>query len=251
MNKVCGSVVSNGRPMGYLKLPVLKYKVASQLQAHLVARRHGITQGTWKTDAPSDILCLLQHPPTFTAGRRIRDHQDSERLKALGADYFETMRGGELTFHGPGQMMAYPILDIRDYQLSVKCYVSRLEKSVIETCKKYGVETNTTEHTGVWVGQEKKIAALGVHLQRYVSSHGLALNCDVDLKWFEQIVACGLVDKKVTSLSLETGRHVTVEEVIPDFVQSFGQTFQKEMVAVEIQDILPPTVVEELGLCYK
>lgn len=126
--------------------------------------------------------------------------------------------------------------------------MSHLEKSVIGTCAKYGVKTNTTENTGVWVGEEKKIAALGVHLQRYVSSHGLALNCNVDLDWYEHIVPCGLADKKVTSLSKETGKVVTVDEVIPNFVESFGHVFQKDMVPVNLQDILSSEIRDQLQL---
>lgn len=127
MNKICGLAAKplNTRPIGYLCLPLVKYDKALELQAHLVARRHQITQGTLLTDAPADIVCLLEHPPTFTAGRRIRDKktekEQEDRLKQLGADYFETMRGGQITFHGPGQLIAYPILDIRDYQVK-KCF---------------------------------------------------------------------------------------------------------------------------------
>lgn len=123
MNKVCG-IVTNKRPVGFLHLPILKYNVALALQTHLVSRRHQITQGLLNTDAPADIVCLLQHPPTFTAGRRIRgqtDPQEAKRLNQLGADYVETMRGGQVTFHGPGQLIAYPILDIRDYEVITIC----------------------------------------------------------------------------------------------------------------------------------
>ncbi|RCH89652.1 hypothetical protein CU098_006852 [Rhizopus stolonifer] len=217
----------NSQPIGYLTLPgLVKYETALKLQSYLVARRHQITQGQLVTNQPADIICFLEHPPTFTAGRRIRgktEMDEEERLRSLGADYFETMRGGQITFHGPGQLIAYPILDIRDYQLNVRCYVSRLEKTIIECCAKYNIKTNTTENTGVWVGEDHKIAALGVHLQRYVSSHGLALNCNVDLDWFKQIVPCGLVEKDVTSLSKELGKNITSQDVIPNLVSTYYQ----------------------------
>ncbi|KAI8990801.1 hypothetical protein BDF20DRAFT_792668, partial [Mycotypha africana] len=184
----------------------VKYNTGLRLQSYLVSRRHQITQQLLKDELPSDVICFLEHPPTYTAGRRIRgktEIEEEERLKQLGADYVGTMRGGQITFHGPGQLIAYPILDVRDYQLNVRCYVSTLEKTVIDCCSQFNIKANTTENTGVWVGQDKKIAALGVHLQRYVSSHGLALNCNTDLKWFEHIVPCGLSDKSVTSISKE------------------------------------------------
>ncbi|EPB83659.1 lipoyl(octanoyl) transferase [Mucor circinelloides 1006PhL] len=206
----------NDKPIGYLTLPgLVKYDAALELQSYLVSRRHKITQNTLETSEPADMICFLQHPPTFTAGRRIRgktEQEEEERLKKLGADYYETMRGGQITFHGPGQLIAYPILDVRDYQLNVRCYVSRLEKTIIDCCAKYDIQANTTENTGVWVGQDKKIAALGVHLQRYVSSHGLALNCNVDLSWFDQIVPCGLSDKGVTSITKETGKQTSPQD---------------------------------------
>ncbi|CAO3655565.1 unnamed protein product [Mucor hiemalis] len=231
----------NDNPVGYLVLPeLIKYDMGLQLQSKLVARRHKITQGILKTDVPADIVCFLEHPPTFTAGRRIRGKTEMEeeaRLKSLGADYFETMRGGQITFHGPGQLIAYPILDIRDYQLNVRCYVSRLEKTIIDCLAKYKIQSNTTENTGVWVGQDHKIAALGVHLQRYVSSHGLALNCNVDLNWFDQIVPCGLNDKSVTSITKETGKMTSPQDVIPNMVDSFQDLFIKQLVPVTLDDL--------------
>ncbi|GAA5797189.1 lipoyl transferase-like protein [Helicostylum pulchrum] len=242
----------NQRPIGYLSLPgLIKYDTALALQSALVARRHQITQGTLTTSTPADIICFLQHPPTFTAGRRIRgktELEEEERLRKLGAEYFETMRGGQITFHGPGQLIAYPILDIRDYQLNVRCYVSRLEKTIIDCCAKYDIKANTTENTGVWVGENDKIAALGVHLQRYVSSHGLALNCNVDLSWFDKIVPCGLSDKQVTSISKETNQLVTATEVIPHLVASFETLFQKQLVPVDIKDVLQEKIRLELDL---
>lgn len=112
----------NDKPIGYLTLPgLVKYDAALELQSYLVSRRHKITQNTLETSEPADMICFLEHPPTFTAGRRIRgktEQEEEERLKKLGADYYETMRGGQITFHGPGQLIAYPILDVRDYQVS-------------------------------------------------------------------------------------------------------------------------------------
>ncbi|CDS08292.1 hypothetical protein LRAMOSA02240 [Lichtheimia ramosa] len=228
------------RPIGFVSLvdQQVPYDKGLDIQTFLVNRRHQLNrQDANDTGDPEDIIVFLQHPPTYTAGRRIRgktELEQEQRLRRLGADYFETMRGGQITYHGPGQLIAYPILDIRDYQINVRCYVSRLEKTIIDCCKQFGVEANTTENTGVWVGQDQKIAALGVHLQRYVSSHGVALNCNVDLDWYEHIVPCGLADKKVTSLSEQLNRVVTPSDTLPILRQSFERLFQ-----VPLQPINP------------
>ncbi|KAI7899825.1 uncharacterized protein BX663DRAFT_175317 [Cokeromyces recurvatus] len=230
----------NQEPIGYLVLPgLVKYDEALKLQSYLVSRRHKITQKKLKTKVPADLICFLEHTPTYTAGRRIRDskQEEIERLKSLGADYYETMRGGQITFHGPGQLIAYPILDIRDYQLNVKCYVSSLEKTVIDCCAKYGIKASTTENTGVWIRENDKIAALGIHLQRYVSSHGFALNCNVDLDWFKQIIPCGLEDKGTTSISKETNLNLSPKDVIPNLVKSFETLFRKPLVPIQLNQV--------------
>ncbi|KAI9267403.1 hypothetical protein BY458DRAFT_511668 [Sporodiniella umbellata] len=231
----------DSQPIGYLKIPkLLKYDKGLKLQSYLVSRRHRLTHESDKTNI-RNIICFLEHTPTFTAGRRIRgktEIKEEERLKSLGADYYETMRGGQITFHGPGQLIAYPILDIRDFQLNVRCYVSQLEKTIIDCCRQYNIKANTTENTGVWIGQDHKIAALGVHLQRYVSSHGLALNCNVDLNWFNHIVPCGLAEKNVTSISKQTGIDITIDQVVPNMVKSFERLFSKEMVLLDLDDVL-------------
>lgn len=131
-------------------------------------------------------------------------------------------------------------------KLNVRCYVSRLEKTIIDCCAKYDIQANTTENTGVWVGQDKKIAALGVHLQRYVSSHGLALNCNVDLSWFDQIVPCGLSDKGVTSITKEIGKQTSPQDVIPHLVKSFESLFYKPLVHVELTKVVPTELLNKL-----
>ncbi|KAG0193235.1 hypothetical protein DFQ28_006016 [Apophysomyces sp. BC1034] len=212
------------------------YDVGLKLQSFLVERRHALRNQKQVSQDPHDLICFLQHKPTYTAGRRIRgktELEEEQRLRALGAEYFETMRGGQVTFHGPGQLIAYPILDIRDYKLNVRCYVSLLEKAVIDTCSHYGINANTTENTGVWVGNDHKIAALGVHLQRYVSSHGLALNCDIDISWFDHIVPCGLAEKKVTSISEQLHRKTTVQDVLPVLISSFQKMLVTPLVEIK------------------
>jgi len=111
------------------------------------------------------------------------------------------MRGGQTTFHGPGQLVAYPIIDLRTHKFTPRTYVCLLEKSLIAVCAKYGIDAMTTEHTGVWTSPDDKIAAIGVHMRRNITSHGVGLNVNTDLWWFDRIVACGLEGKRTTSFS--------------------------------------------------
>ena len=198
---------------------------------HQVSRTDGATSDPAALATPSVITA--QFHPVYTCGRRevgkVTSAQE-RHLRAGGrADFVEALRGGQTTFHGPGQLVAYPILDLKDGRviqshegmyrgageglsekrsrrqgnITAREYVSILEQSVIATCAAYGVKAFTTEHPGVWTTPEKKIAALGVHLRRHVTSHGIGLNVNTDLWWFDRIVACGLEGKKTTSLAAE------------------------------------------------
>ncbi|KAF9572414.1 hypothetical protein EC968_009892 [Mortierella alpina] len=193
-------------------------------------------------DGRHDLLLLVEHTPTYTNGRRNRgvqaiSDQETARLRRLGATYVESLRGGEITFHGPGQLVAYPILDLKPVKLSVRCYVSYLEKAIIATCAQWGVKAITTENTGVWISDQKKIAAIGVHVQRYITSHGLALNCNTNLDFFKEIVACGLTGKETTSLARELNSpQIDVAKVIPTFLKGFGSTFNRELVPLSEAD---------------
>jgi len=179
-----------------------------------------------------DLVLLVEHPPTFTAGRRqkLLEKQIDEvevlktKAPALGAAFFETQRGGLTTFHGPGQLVAYPIVNLNHFQKSINWYMGALEQTLIMTCNKYGIPAHTTENTGVWIG-DSKIAAIGIHVSRWVTSHGIALNCNVDLKWFSHFLPCGIERKGVTSISQQLKKNVTIEEVIPNFEESFLKVF--------------------------
>lgn len=124
--------------------------------------------------------------------------------------------------------MVYPILNLKNFRSSVRWYVSQIEKSVIDLCSKYGLNAETTKDTGVWIEGDRKICAIGIHVSRYVTTHGLALNCNTDLKWFDHIVPCGLDGKKVTSLSVECNRNINKDDVIPNFIESFRRIFECE-----------------------
>ncbi|XP_055529964.1 putative lipoyltransferase 2, mitochondrial [Wyeomyia smithii] len=177
-----------------------------------------------------NVLILTEHDPVYTVGIRTKDYgaQEEQRLRALGAQFHRTNRGGLITFHGPGQLVAYPVLNLRNFQPSVRWYVCHIEKTAIELCRRYGIQAGTTEDTGVWV-QDRKICAIGIHASRYVTTHGLALNCQNDLSWFEHIVPCGIAGKGVTSLSVESGRQLGVDVVTPEFLDAFRVTLDCDL----------------------
>ena len=167
--------------------------------------------------AVPETVIFLEHPPTITLGRRT---EEGEIHVPDGAevDVVETDRGGQSTYHGPGQLVCYPILDLKRHGKDVKRYCRDLEEAIIRTLAAFGVEATRIEGlTGVWVGAPpRKIASIGVHLSRWISTHGYALNVDLDPAPFtEWITACGLEDASFTSLALELGRPVTLDEVRP------------------------------------
>ncbi|CAD6992292.1 putative lipoyltransferase 2, mitochondrial [Ceratitis capitata] len=175
-----------------------------------------------------NYLILQQHEPVYTIGIRTKNYsdEDEQRLRKLGAEFYRTNRGGLITFHGPGQLVAYPIIHLRQFQPKMRWYVSTLENTIIATCRKMGItQATTTLDTGIWVGNNK-ICAIGVHGSRYVTTHGIGLNCCTDLSWFEHIVPCGIEGKGVTSLSRELNRNVSVEEAADVFLGCFREHFK-------------------------
>ena len=165
---------------------------------------------------PGTVL-LLEHPPVFTCGKRTDDHE--KPADPGGADVIDVDRGGKITFHGPGQLVGYPIVALPDH-VKVVDYVRRVEEALIRSCRDLGVTTaRVPGRSGVWLraddsGPERKIAALGIRVSRGVTMHGFSLNCDVDLDWYARFVPCGIADAGVTSLSRELGRDVPVTEVL-------------------------------------
>lgn len=193
-----------------------------------------------------NVLILTEHDPVYTVGIRTKSYgpEEEHRLKALGAEFFRTNRGGLITFHGPGQLVAYPVLNLKNFQPSVRWYVCHIEKTVIDLCRRYGIQAATTQDTGVWVG-DRKICAIGIHASRYVTTHGLALNCNNDLRWFEHIVPCGIEGKGVTSLSRELDREMGVEDVTPTFLDSFRDILECDL--VELEPEKQREILEQIG----
>jgi lipoyl(octanoyl) transferase len=207
------------------QLGLVTYADGLRLQRELVAQR--------KAGEIPDILLLLEHPHVYTLGRNAKKENlliSAEQLAARGAEVFEIDRGGDVTYHGPGQLVGYPILDLAQHRRDIAWYMRCLEEVLIEVAGDYGIEAGRLAGApGVWVGNDK-LAAMGVHISRWVTSHGFAFNVNTDLRYFDWIVPCGLRDKGVTSLQKLLGRRIEMDEVTEKVVRHFGRAFELEMV---------------------
>lgn len=176
-------------------------------------------------------LVLLEHPPTFTLGRRANSSNvltSTALLREAGAKVVQTDRGGDVTFHGPGQVVGYGIVNLRRAGIGVSEYVCWLEQSIIAALAAFGISGERSERNrGVWVG-DAKVAAIGVRVARGVTTHGFALNVNTDLRWFDHIVPCGLPDVRVTSMTHVLGHGLEMLEVEDALVQAFAARFQLE-----------------------
>jgi len=217
------------------------YSTALQLQRTLVEMR--------KAARIENTLLLLEHPPVITLGRNARLANvlaPPEFLAQRDVELFDIDRGGDVTFHGPGQLVAYPIVDLRSFEPKVGAieYVRRLEEVLIRTCGDYGIGAQRIKGlTGVWTyalrnKPEAKIAAIGVHISRSVTTHGFALNISTDLDFFSLIVPCGITGKPVTSMQRELQRSISLEEVATSVSRNFGRVFQTQMLWLESLDDL-------------
>ena len=198
------------------------YGPALELQQELIAAR--------KAGTAPDHLLLLEHPHVITLGRNGHEENllaSAEIMERAGISFFPTDRGGDVTYHGPGQLVAYPIMDLREWKRDVGAFVRGVEQTMIDTLADYGIEAGRIPKlTGVWVG-DRKIGAIGVHISRWVTSHGLAMNVSTDLSYFQYIVPCGLT-KPVTSMA-QLGVRATLEEVSRTLAAHFGRVFDCEM----------------------
>jgi lipoyl(octanoyl) transferase len=207
------------------QLGLVDYADGLCLQRDRVAARKG--------GAIPDTLLLLEHPHVYTLGRNARKANlliSAEQLAAHGAQVFEIDRGGDVTYHGPGQLVGYPILDLAQHRRDIAWYMRSLEEVLIRVAGDYGIQAGRLAGApGVWVA-DNKLAAMGVHISRWVTSHGFAFNVNTDLRYFDWIVPCGLRDKGVTSLQKLLGRRVEMDEVAEKVVWHFGRVFELEMV---------------------
>ncbi len=203
----------------------MDYGAALELQQQLVSER--------KQGLIPDQLLLLEHPHVITLGRNGHLENllaDDQVLDRAGIAFHPTDRGGDITYHGPGQLVGYPIVDLREWKRDVGAYVRAIEQVIIDTLADYDIAAGRIAGlTGVWVAG-RKVAAIGVHISRWVTSHGFALNVSTDLSYFQYIVPCGLT-RPVTSLA-ELGAHATVEEVSRGLAVHFGRIFDCEITGI-------------------
>jgi lipoyl(octanoyl) transferase len=228
-----------------IDLGLVEYGAAWELQRRVAAAR--------KAAAISDVLLLCEHPHVITLGRsgKISNlRAPDEVLRRMGVSFFETDRGGDITYHGPGQLVGYPILNLAEIRRDVAWYVRSLEEAMIRATAEFGVASKRVPGcTGVWVDtptgsvtrtemketeerkevkeakNEEKLAAIGVHLSRWVTSHGFAYNVSTDLRYFDLIVPCGIAGKRATSLEKLLGRHVGMNEAAPRIAAHLGEIF--------------------------
>jgi lipoyl(octanoyl) transferase len=197
-------------------------------------------------DEIPDVLILLDHPPVYTAGRRSDPSHllfAESDLARRGAELHFVDRGGSVTFHGPGQLVGYPIVHLGTRPDVIR-YLRDLEEVIIRACADLGVEVGRSEdHTGVWAG-DRKVCAIGVKTTRSVTLHGFALNCTTDLGWFDAIVPCGLSDRGVASLTDLAGRPIEVQEALPFVARRFEEVFDRELLPAptEVGEVLSGAV---------
>ncbi|ADQ18741.1 lipoyl(octanoyl) transferase LipB [Leadbetterella byssophila] len=225
------------KQLKFQDLGLLDYKVAWDYQEELFKSVVDIKlkNRNENLELPTpNYLLFCQHPHVFTLGKSgSLDHLlvQEDELVLKQASFYKINRGGDITYHGPGQLVAYPILDLDNFFTDIHKYVRFLEEAVIRTCADFGVSATRIEGlTGVWIteGMPRKICAIGVKSSRWVTMHGLALNVNTDLSYFGNIVPCGIDDKAVTSLQMEIGHEVSMLEVAEKLKLHFGELFEVE-----------------------
>ena len=230
----------------FTDLGKMDYKTAWDLQESLLRQNLEIKKNN---SASNDItglsdlltkpptthyLLFVEHPPVYTLGKSGKMENviiGEEQRKKEGIEFFHTNRGGDITFHGPEQIVGYPILDLEKFYTDIGRYLRELEEVIILTLAEYGIEAGRSAgETGVWIdalhkGKERKICAMGVRCSRWVTMHGFALNVNTDLRYFNGIIPCGIVNKKVTSIKEELGKEVSIEEVKEKLKRNFEKVF--------------------------
>lgn len=231
------NVDQNEKICWVVKLGLVPYDSACKLQQKLVRAR--------KEGAIPDVLLLCEHPHVITMGRNGRAEHllaSNHLLGQMNVEFHATDRGGDITYHGPGQVVGYPILDLTEHRRDVRWYVNQLEEVMIRATADFGLVARRAEgQHGVWIGTsvpgtapaaEEKLGALGVHLSRWVTSHGFAYNVSTDLRYFDLIVPCGIAGKRATSLERALGMPVDCERVTQNLISHFGQVFERAMISV-------------------
>src|SRR6202451_2029808 len=221
-----------------VRLGLIPYELAYDLQRKLVQAR--------KEDAIPDVLLLCEHPHVITLGRNGQPENllaSNHLLAQMNVEFHATDRGGDITYHGPGQIVGYPILDLAKHRRDVRWYVNQLEEVMIRATADFGLGAKRVEgQHGVWIDTgasttEEKLGALGVHLSRWVTSHGFAYNVSTDLRYFDLIVPCGIAGKRAVSLERALGRNVDSGEVMRNLISHFGRVFERTMISISPSEL--------------
>lgn len=226
----------------YLRdLERMEYGQAWDLQESLMKEGVDLKMNASDSEIPAvkNHLLLCQHPHVYTLGKHgKRDHLiiSEKDCENKGISFYQTNRGGDITYHGPGQLVAYPILDLEQFKPDLKGYIYLLEETVIGLLKEFGIESGRLNgHAGVWLdagvpGKERKICAIGVKSTKWITMHGLALNMNTDLEYFDYIIPCGITGKAVTGMNKELGSPVDEKEVYRKFTENFSRVFEVEII---------------------
>lgn len=214
------------------ELPITEYLRAIQIQADILEKK-------LRSGAP-DILLLLEHPPTITLGKRGNQSDlriPAERLAAMGVAVHSTDRGGEATYHGPGQVVCYPIMDLKPHRMRIRDFVAGLEETIIRTLDHFGVKGfRQAKKVGVWTGPREKIASIGVRIRRGVTSHGLSLNVNMSGDPADLIIVCGMPDARMVNLSQFLDHPLDVKDVKQVLADSFGTVFGVDLQRSSLQE---------------
>ncbi len=219
----------------YVDVGLMPYQQAwdlqKRLQAQLIEQKR-FPEKFENQPKLNNMLIFVEHPHVYTLGKSGKEEHllvNNEQLDSYSASYVKIDRGGDITYHGPGQVVGYPILDLDFFTTDIHIYLRNLEEVMIQVCKDYGIETERSKgETGVWLGNEK-ICAMGIKCSRWVTMHGFALNVNTDLSYFGHIVPCGIQNKGVTSLSKILGMQVSPDEVKEKIIHYFGNVFDAKM----------------------
>jgi lipoyl(octanoyl) transferase 2 len=216
--------------INWIYLGKIKYGESMKIQQILLSKR--------LKNRVSDTILLMEHDPVFTIGKRSVDIVNNinyldegyiQNLKSKGADFFQTSRGGLITFHGPGQLVAYPILDLQNYQKDLRWYSRILQKCMVSVCKTFGIPASISDRVGVLV-DDKKIGSVGFSVLNWITSHGLALNVSNDLSWFSHIIPCGNKEGGITSMKQQLDQDIPLIKVVNETISQFGTLLSSEMV---------------------
>jgi lipoyl(octanoyl) transferase len=220
----------------FVRAGVVPYGEAFELQKRMERLR--------LEDAIPDLLLLLEHPPVYTRGRRSTAGElpmGEDWYRAQGIEIEDTDRGGRVTYHGPGQLVGYPVMSLRPYRDDVHDFIRRMERVIIESLAAYGIEAGPIEGlTGVWTPERRKIASIGVHVNRGTTTHGFAINVNNDLQPFEWIVPCGIDHCQMSSVTRELGEAQDMDAFIDVVADRFGCTYERRPAEVTLDEIASP-----------